>query len=446
MIRKLFIPAVLAAGLFTGAAEAGVLDDYIARDDGATRWRVKSTEDAGTFEIVTIELVSQRWQGNELSHNIILFRPKKNEFPDLCNLIITGGNASGGRGRTRQYGELIAGQGGLNVAILDSIPNQPMYGGLREDALIAHTFMQYYKTEDKTWPLLLPMTKAAIKALDAIEAVSAQRFDTPIKRFVTSGASKRGWTTWLTACADKKKRIVGIIPLVFDNLNFNAQMKNQLATWGTYSEQIQDYTRLGLQKLGETQKGRELVRIVDPFEYRDRFQKLPKLIINGTNDRYWAQDALNIYWDKIGENKSVLYVPNSGHGLQDGARVLRTAIAFTRRIAANKAQPGLVWQHSDKDGQPTIRVCANEAPKGLRVWTARSKTKDFRESRWTAREITDPKQMQTLTLERPESGFAVSFVEATFAEGGQTFTLSTQVRILEPAKASKPTRRKAALY
>src|SRR6185295_4925509 len=96
--------------------------------------------------------------------------------------------------------------------------------------------------------------------------VAARRGAT-IRRFVVTGASKRGWTTWLTAAVDS--RVAGIMPVVFDNLNFAAQMPNQLRAWGRYSEQLGDYTERSLQALIGTERGRELVARVDPYAYRE---------------------------------------------------------------------------------------------------------------------------------------------------------------------------------
>ena len=55
------------------------------------------------------------------------------------------------------------------------VPNQPLVfaddpGNQRnEDAIIAYTFDKFLKTQDPTWPLLLPMAKSAVRAMDTIQ-------------------------------------------------------------------------------------------------------------------------------------------------------------------------------------------------------------------------------------------------------------------------------------
>ncbi|HIC30222.1 MAG TPA: hypothetical protein EYO85_12435, partial [Rhodospirillales bacterium] len=79
-----------------------------------------------------------------------------------------------------------------------------------EDAIIAYSWDKYLKTGDEKWPLRLPMTKAAVRAMDTATDFLAGKTGGKLKidRFVVAGASKRGWTTWSTAAVDK--RVVGI--------------------------------------------------------------------------------------------------------------------------------------------------------------------------------------------------------------------------------------------
>src|SRR5205823_5996119 len=116
-----------------------------------------------------LHLVSQTWQGINWEHRLQIFRPDKVVHPRFCGLLNAGG--SGGKGDI-QLGMTAAQSYGGTFAILFNIPNQPLYGGLTEDALIAHTWQKYLETGDDSWPLHFPMAKSVLKAMDAIQAFS----------------------------------------------------------------------------------------------------------------------------------------------------------------------------------------------------------------------------------------------------------------------------------
>ena len=80
--------------------------------------------------------------------------------------------------------------------------------------------------------------------MDAVQAWAKEKGKPPVTRFVVTGGSKRGWTTWLTGAVDD--RVVAIAPMVIVMLNLGKQGPNQLKVWGQYSEQIHDYVERGL--------------------------------------------------------------------------------------------------------------------------------------------------------------------------------------------------------
>jgi PhoPQ-activated pathogenicity-related protein len=420
------LPCLLAITALTAACAAqggGGLREYVKQPQPQFGWSKQGESTVGDIKIVTLRMRSQVWREIPWDHAIQVFLPAKAEFPRTALLFVTGGNP----GPTETFlGATLVQRIKAPAAILYNIPNQPLLGGKLEDDLIAHTFSEYLESGDGTWPLLFPMTNSAVRAMDALQAFSREGMEAPIDGFVVTGASKRGWTTWLTAAVDTRVR--GIAPMVFDNLNFERQMPRQLELWNRYSEQIEDYTRRGLQQKMSTERGKRLVSMVDPWFYRKEL-KLPKLLINGANDRYWATDATRIYWDDLEGEKHLLSIPNAGHGLDDRNRLLNTLAAFFRSVAAGRPLPRLTAAQANSGGSVRLEVRSTMPPKEVRIWTARAAGLDFRPVRWQSApakangdasheaEVPAPK-------DGPERGLAV-FAEAEYEVDGQRFTLST---------------------
>jgi PhoPQ-activated pathogenicity-related protein len=217
--------------------------------------------------------------------------------------------------------------------------------------------------------------------------------------------------------------------MVIDTLNMPDQMKHQLATWGKFSEQIEDYTRRRIQQRADTPKGHTLNSIVDPYAYRDAL-KQPKWLLLGTNDRYWPLDALNLYWDGLAGDKYVTYVPNNGHGLKDMSRVLGGVFAIHRAAAGQLKLPKLAWDLEQKDGHLNLAVRCDQKPKKVLAWTSSSATRDFRPAEWKSQATKQEDGAYRFRLAVPEKGFAALFGEAQFEDGDTPLYLSTNVKIV----------------
>ncbi len=317
--------AIVRTGLliFSGAfffgsapdvARAG-LDEYVKKPDQAFAWNVAGTATTRAGTITSIKLTSQVWQGITWSHDLRVYEPRELAHPDAMLLFITGGDndrKASDDDHKQAFG--LAQLCGARVAVLPQVPNQPLLDGKTEDELIAETFVRYLATKDENWPLLFPMVKSAVRAMDAVQAWAKGSGKPPVGRFVVTGGSKRGWTTWLTGAMDD--RVIAIAPMVIVMLNLGPQGPNQLKVWGQYSEQIHDYVERGLMEKVQTPTGTQLWQMVDPYTYRDRLAK-PKMLINGTNDRYWTLDALDLYWGGLEGPKYLVELPNAGHDLKE---------------------------------------------------------------------------------------------------------------------------------
>lgn len=416
------------------------LTDYVRKDDKsfASKLVNKTAGDTGT--VYDLDLTSQTWQGTTWTHKIQVFAPKAAKVPATMVLWNQGG-APGAS--SALIGLELSRRIGAPVAFLYGVPNQPLFGGKKEDALIAETFVKYLETKDPTWPLLFPMVESVVRAMDALQVFAKDEWKADVTGFVITGASKRGWTSWLTA-ATGDPRVKAIAPHVIDTLNFPVQMKNQLAAFGRPSEMIRDYTERKLVPIPDTAEGKKLWSMVDPWVYRDKVT-VPKMIINGTNDPYWPLDALNSYWDDLKGEKYLLYVPNAGHDLREtdkaGAkqlipeRAVNTLSAFCRCQIFGTKMPALAWTNAARPpaGFTFSGAEAETKPKAVRRWSAASDTRDFRRARWEGMTF-EGDVSKYRAVRKTGTQFEAYFLEFEYDAGGLTFSLCTQLQILEPKK------------
>lgn len=107
------------------------------------------------------------------------------------------------------------------------------------DDIIAFTWNQYLaNTSRPDWIVFFPMTRACSRAMDAVTAFVQGKFGPQysLQNWLTSGASKRGWTTWWTGVVEARVKLIA--PLVMDLLNFLPVRINPRCMVGFYSISI----------------------------------------------------------------------------------------------------------------------------------------------------------------------------------------------------------------
>ncbi|RYD62778.1 MAG: PhoPQ-activated pathogenicity protein [Verrucomicrobiaceae bacterium] len=440
LLGKLVLPLALLLGapVLSSAKELPAvpadLGNYIAKAEPDSGWKLEDSKDFGIAKVWRVKVTSQVWQGITWTHDLLVVRPKDAPTGKML-LLNEGGSASE---QKAMYAALLATKIKAPVAILLGVPNQPLFEGKREDHLIAETFVRYLDSGDASWPLLFPMVKSVVRAMDSLQEFGKQEWGSSVEKFIIGGGSKRGWTTWLTAASDP--RVMAITPMVIDVLNMREQLTHQQKSLGGTSEEISPYTSRGLVPIPDTQRANALWTMVDPWTYRERFT-MPKLIVLGNNDPYWSTDALNLYWDALPGEKYISYSPNAGHDLteRDGAgkklnpdRAINNVCSFIRYQLSGKPLPKLGWKHGTKpDGSLELAITADPAPQQARLWYAHSDTRDFRRARWESQPI-EFKEGSPITTSgpKPDKGFVAYYADLRYQIDDLPQWLCTQLRVV----------------
>lgn len=475
--------------------ESSNLDAYLRRDevaglpasDGLTH-----LQSGPGYTAYTMNLISQVWRtygsyeavdsrGNEdWQHWVQIIEPDVIDTPTAL-LFVDGGSRNYNRptsldGDAKDILPVLLALRARTIWV-QSIPNQrlwfaddpyftnPLDGpvvpyavdGRTEDEIISYSFKKfldnYPDDSAKDWPVLFAMVKSIVAAMDAVQ-VEYEGDAVPVQDFIVTGASKRGWTTWLTTASDTRVRAA--IPMVIDFLNMEASMAHHnyiysnfntgpefnmsgdLIAFDGYSAEVHDYTDLDVFSSFSTEAGRELLKDVDPFAYRKRFQ-MPRLGLNGTGDQFFLPDSAQFYIDELkqeSDNMWVRYIPHADHGLGlddrwanlrdfEDTPLLNLATFFKANAADTDGAPipKINWE---VDGNRiTLTVEDGVVPAFVNLVRATSPIRTFRldtinptTKLWTKTRLNPVNGVYTATVPTPPAGqYTAFFIEAALPSG-----------------------------
>lgn len=421
------------------------LDEYVAAPDESFSCSEEPDELVETIfgSTSTFKLYSQTWRDSTevdrpLWEHWLSITTPKDPNPKRAMLFITGGsNREEDAPDPDETLEMLASMTKSVIAMIAQVPNERlkfsdewderyMEDGRTEDEIIGYAWDKFLNTSDPTWLPRLPMTKAAVRAMDIV-----QRECPSVEEFTIVGASKRGWTTWTVGAVDD--RVIAIVPAVIDVLNVVESLDNHFAAYGFWAPATHDYVDTGVLARLHTPEFKEMCDIIDPYSYLDRYT-MPKYIINSTGDQFFAPDSWQFYYDDLPGEKYLRYIPNTDHELNTDAYF--GLAAFHHAIINDTPLPKFDW-HMEEDG--TLVVECETKPSKVLLWQATNPdARDFRLEEIGAVYASSVLEssgdgVYRSTVQAPEKGWTAFMIDLEFNNPGapsMPFMFSTGVSIV----------------
>ncbi|WP_118987750.1 PhoPQ-activated pathogenicity-related family protein [Photorhabdus sp. CRCIA-P01] len=409
-----------------------------------------SKEKLPQIELRHYQLTSQFWSPGNLvlpakwQHNVDIFIPDNPLLQRALVVVNNGTNYNSGSEAPILPTDFsvttlaaIARATNMIVISISNIPNQHLVyrddgKPRKEDDSVAHSWTLFMNEPEKQSliPLHIPMATSVSQAITLAQRELKQW---NINNFIVSGASKRGWTTWLSAIADT--RVDAIVPFIIDILGTRAAFKHIYESYGkNWPIAFYPYYQEHVDEKIDTPAFAKLMQIEDPLQYLGSIYEsrlaIPKYIVNASGDDYYASDNARFYYDILPGDKSLRVAPNSDHrGI--GNFTEQSLITFINRLQQSIPMPKLNVTLNSQQHSQILTVNFSEKPEKVIRWTATNPiSRDFRYAcgiRYKASPLDFNKMQQVeISLNSPVIGWEATYIEATFSDG---YVATTRVYI-----------------
>lgn len=373
------------------------LDTYIRKPEPVFKWRdtgfvIDKMLFGSTAHMLNV--TSLEWldtskaigpNGAVWTHQVMVVIPKKLTIFNMSTVVLTGScNADHGNGTgplppdaKDEYltvADNIAYQtGGIVVAVYQIpnchyvFPSDPSQKSREEDSLIAWAWHEYVvdPKHDPEWLPRLPMAKGAFQCMKAVEQYVTQKKIAEIKGWLVSGASKRGWTSWMVGATepfDGLPNVIAIAPLVPIVPDLVSEIHRQWMSYDGFTFAFEDYVAVNFTQLLDGPEFASALKIVDPMYYGERLAKVPKVVVLSSDDEFMQFDWSDLWYNKLTGEKHLLIAPNSEHSLATGIpEVLACLAAFYKSLALGiQERPNFDYTYEPTTGAITVTI-----PKGM---------------------------------------------------------------------------------
>jgi PhoPQ-activated pathogenicity-related protein len=208
---------------------------------------------------------------------------------------------------------------------------------------------------------------------------------------------------------------------------------NHFCAYGFWAPAVGDYTRHKIFERSGTPEYDKLMRIEDPYFYRNRLT-MPKYVVNAGGDQYFPPDSSKFYFGDLKGPKYLRYVPNADHSLR-GSDAIESIAAFYDAVLNKTELPKFSW---DMAADGSIHVKASDKPTEVNLWQATNpKARDFRlvtigKAYKKSRLEPSTENTYVAKVDKPATGWTAFFVELVYnrGEGKPPFKFTTQVSIV----------------
>ncbi|CAF4941810.1 unnamed protein product [Rotaria sp. Silwood1] len=345
-------------------------------------------------------MTSQQWFDASFSsrsiwwHYMVITVPRIHSRPKTAYMLIGGETNLDPVPIRDSWGEKISVKTGTVAVEVKQIPSQPItfvadpsQKSRFEDDILAWTWNTFIQSNgsDPSVLLLLPMTKASVRAMDAAQQFLREKEIPVPEKFVVTGGSKRGWTTWLTAAVDNN-RVVAAMPVVFDLLNLQKNMKHHYQSLDGWTFALYSYYVENITRSLDNPYYQVAADIFDPYAYFDRYHNVTLCQFQGADDEFFLSDSEDYFWNDLQKatGGSYLYrIPNADHG---ATGVFDSLESFYFSICDQQVLPSWAWTRTinETHGQIRANVSVGDghpAPINVTVYQAQTVTgtkRDFR--------------------------------------------------------------------